>query len=350
MNQHKLEEWKQWRQRLLARLAAERAYLLTALWGLSEDTLTTSVLYDNHTPKDILAHIAYWDGLTSERLAMVQNGRLDKVPQVTDYSDINARNRRWFERFRAASLEEVWALLLKERSGMLAALDRLPDELLQRRLRLPWEQRIAPRTWVRLRFIHDAAHAKDLYAWRQGLPNEQRRGGVASHFILRGLLKAGRKELTAVSQLVPADERNSQLVCGVWTLQDLLGHIVDWEKVTIDGLTQLAVGQTPEFSYRVDDFAVFNQANVEKRKGQAWETVWQEYGESHQVLIALFDQLDEAALKRPFTAPWGSPTTGYHFASVFAAHPRQHAADIRQALEMNYLPRYLRPRKRRKST
>ncbi len=51
-----------WRKQLLARLAAERVYLLQQYWGLPADMICRYPMNEQGwTAKDLLAHIGFWD-------------------------------------------------------------------------------------------------------------------------------------------------------------------------------------------------------------------------------------------------------------------------------------------------
>ena len=60
---------------LLARLATERAWLWWELIGLSEETLVGQPVLGAWTPKDLLAHVAFWDDVNGERLRLALAGR-----------------------------------------------------------------------------------------------------------------------------------------------------------------------------------------------------------------------------------------------------------------------------------
>lgn len=65
---------------------------------------------------------------------------------------------------------------------------------------------------------------------------------------LLAALAAARRELIEAVATIPAEERSSQSVCGKWTLQDVLGHIADWEALGAEGLAYMAAGRAPESS------------------------------------------------------------------------------------------------------
>ena len=119
-------------------------------------------------------------------------------------------------------------------------------------------------------------------------------------------------------------------------------HVTDWEKIGIVGMKQLAAGKTPEFNEKIDDFTTFNGRNAAARATQPWDAVRDDFIATQRELVAVLDQLDDAAMERPFIAPWGSNTNGYRFISIWARHSREHADDIRAALTLSGWPAYLK--------
>lgn len=329
-----------WRKQTLARLAAERAYLLLQYRSLSEESLTAISACGDMTFKDVLLHVAAWDAAYTERFALVSNGRYADLHLLAK-ADLDRHNDDLRRKSQDVPLEQALAACLKERAGFLAALEWMPDVVLHKRLTLPNGERIRPRTWLRRRFLHDMNHAHDLAAWRGSQPPEAVRQ-IGPKPVLRAIFHATRKEFLTLADLLTVEEHTTKPVCGVWTLKDLLGHLTDWELVGVDGLRQLAAGQTPEFDYEIPDFDTFNNKNAAARFDQSWEQVWADFTATRRELTDLFDELPEAALARPMPAPWGSSIPAYVWMLVWAGHEHEHAIDVRRALNLRHWPRRLR--------
>lgn len=332
-----------WRTQLLARLGAERSYLLRQFWGLDEHTLSTIPVTDDWTAKDILAHIAFWDGLATERLSRMVNGRIHELTAVGDPTTIEATNRDRHTQFKELPLETTLAMLLKERSGFHTLLNRITDHDLHRRLRLGDGHRTRPRTWANGRWRHDAHHAQTLATWRQALPDDIKNKRLGPKYILRALLQTTRKEFLSTADLIPQSERTRQPVCGVWTLKDLIGHLTDWEKVGLEGLQQLANNQTPEFNDTIDfPFDAFNNANAAARQDQSWDEVWADFTTTRQQFLTQFDAMSDEQLTRQFTAPWQRPINGYFWLTIWLGHDHEHALDVRASLALPNWPQRLK--------
>ena len=72
-----------WRQQLLARLAAERAYLLLQYRGLRVEALTAVPAAGNLTFKEVLLHVAAWDAFHTEKISLVESARSSELPELT---------------------------------------------------------------------------------------------------------------------------------------------------------------------------------------------------------------------------------------------------------------------------
>jgi uncharacterized damage-inducible protein DinB/predicted RNase H-like HicB family nuclease len=312
-----------WRRRLLAHLAAERAGLLGQLIGLNERTLTQSPVAEAWTAKDLLAHVAAWDAANVERLELILAGREQDIVGV----DLDERNAALYAERRDWPLQRALDACTQARADFLAALVRLSDAEMHRSRHLSWGER-SVRQWTEWRARHDAAHAADLAAWREAQPLKGQSGPKA---VLLAALAAARQELLAAAALVPDRDRASRLVCGVWALKDVLGHVADWEWVGVEGLRQMAAGQPPEIG-NIADIDAWNQAHYEARRDQPWEDVWADLHAAREAMLEVLEGMGQTDLSRPFKFPWGPEDTAYQWLSVYLAHDREHAQGLREAL------------------
>ena len=288
----------QWRHDLTARLAAERAYLFNVLLGLSAAQLTTAEPMPDWTVKDLLAHIAFWDGFHTNRMQMVADGRIREIMEIGDDNEMDALNARLLAEQKAMPLEQAFAMLQKERGGFMQLLKRLSDMELQSQIRLPWGWRTHLRVWAKWRYQHDMEHAEQIQAWRETCrPKKSKATAPHSCFVL--CLEPATKSLSPCCRLLPEAEWRSRPVCGVWTMKDLIGHLAAWAEVGVAGLDQVAAGETPTFE-PIADFEEWNLAEAAKRTEWPWETVWQAYEDSYQALVSGLDTLSDGQLAFEF--------------------------------------------------
>jgi uncharacterized protein (TIGR03083 family) len=331
-----------WQANYLARLHAERADLFWQLRGLSEETVGNMELMPGWTVKDVLAHIPFYDAAFAGRIQMVLDGRTPDLTPLSDDRGLANHNENLRQHNQAIPYEQVIAMLLKERNGFTAALQRVPDEQLRQNLTMPWGEETSIQTWATWRYTHDAEHGRQLAAWRETQPRETLRD-VTPVYVLRAMLHSSRKAFQALLPLIPEPEWTTRPVCGVWTMKDLLGHLTDWEKVAVDGLRPLAAGHTPEFNYTLDSFDDFNNNNAAARSEQSWNEVRADYEATRTTLLDLLAQTSPANLQRTFMAPWGREITGGAWLLIWPGHEMEHAVDVRAALELaDWPPRFVK--------
>ncbi len=331
-----------WRANYLARLHAERADLLWQLRGLSEEMVGNMELMPGWTVKDVLAHIPFYDAAFAGRIQMVLDGRTADMTSLPDDSGLANRNESLRQQNQTIPYEQVIAMLLKERSGFTAVLQRVPDEQLRQNLTMPWGQETSIQTWANWRYEHDAEHGRQLAAWRENQSRETLRD-VTPIYVLRAMLHSSRKAFQALLALIPEPGWTTRPVCGVWTMKDLLGHLTDWEKVALDGLRPLAAGHTPEFDYTLSSFDDFNNQNAAARANQTWDEVWADYEATRATLLDLLAQTTPADLQRTFMAPWGREISGGVWLLIWPGHEMEHAIDVRAALALSdWPPRFTR--------
>jgi hypothetical protein len=308
------------RSHLLARLATERAGLLEQLIGLDEETLTQRPVFDDWTAKDLLAHVAGWDEVFTERVERILAGREAEIIGV----DVDARNAALHAERRYWPLEQALVAVVKARADALATLVRLSDEELHRSRTFTWGE-ASVRLWTQWRADHDATHAADLATWRQA---QHLQGKTGPKAILLAGLTAGREALLAAAALVPVAERETRAVCGGWTLKDVLGHVADWEWLCVDAVRQMAAGHPPQVDYD-GDLEAWNQAHVEARRDQPWEAVGADCHAARKALLEVLEGMSQADLSRRIPSRWSPEDTPYRWAQACLAHDREHVEGLR---------------------
>ncbi|MBN1485048.1 MAG: DinB family protein [Chloroflexia bacterium] len=313
------------RAHLLARLAAARAELCSHLLGLDERALCEVILHGDWTLQDALAHLAGWDLWV---LPMQQRLLAGGPPDLETVRDLNAYNAASVAAWRGRSLAEVLTGLTEARAAWVAWMEELaPEEFFRRR---PVGQGDgSPPTWVEVMEKHDLEHAEEIAQWvqEQGL-----QGGPGPKPVLRLALEAARREWLAAAAMVPVGARRSRPLCGVWTLQDVLGHLADWEQLGAEGLRLMAAGQHPDVE-EVADLDAWNQAHVKARGEQSWERVFSDLRSARQAFLAALEALEPSQFDKRYTAPWGGPITPYDWVCVYVEHERGHAYDVREVMQ-----------------
>lgn len=323
------------RPQLMARLAGERGHLLWAITALSETTLSEGLLHGDWHVKDLFPHIGRWDEVYTNWLSLMLENRGGEIP-IMDY---DATNRIWHKQTQDYTLEQGIAIMLKARAGLWAALERLTDEKLERPVTLATGQVTRAQWAIVDAYQHDAEHAAEILAWRQANEIPRAPGPLC---LVRALVRATRKEFQAVAANVPDVEKSSRPVCGDWTLQDVYGHITDWEQFGVEGIEKVLTGETTITSPFGPDIQAWNDAHAAARQGQSWEQVWCDYQTTRQNFFYALDKLTQDDLSRPVTTPWGQSSL-YRWINIWTHHEREHAADLRRELALPDTPDYLLP-------
>jgi len=128
--------------------------------------------------------------------------------------------------------------------------------------------------------------------------------------------------------VVPAAERASRLVCGEWTLKDVLGHVADWEWLVVEALRQMASGCPPEVEF-ITNVEAWNRAHAQARLDQPWAEVWSDWHAARQALLEALEGMSQADLGRVFPSYWTAEAAPYDWVHVLVAHDREHAAELR---------------------
>ena len=83
---------------------------------------------------------------------------------------------------------------------------------------------------------------------------------------------AARAELLDALDRVPEDRR-TEVWYGIWSLKDILAHLVGWQEAWAVGLDQVASGERPALpGYEGDDDS-FNAKSVARFTDESWEQV-----------------------------------------------------------------------------
>ena len=306
----------------LARLAAARADLLFSVLGLEENALATQPVAGPWTAKDILAHVAAWEAWTVGRLDMALSGRAGEIVGVDDEIEnprIHAERKEW-------PLCRAMAELARTHAGLVTTLQSVSEHDLESEVAVPWGQ-VRPNRWLEMMVEHDQEHTASIVAWRKAAGLEEQRLGPGC--VLLVALAAAREELLAWAALVPDNLRDSAVVCGEWTLRDVLGHVTDWELFVLDCPAAKAAGRVAGLAYSGDE-QEWNTVHAANRRGQSWDVMWAGLMAARRQLNAAVSALDDADLLRPVPSAWDPQDTAYAWVRTCANHDREHAAGLRR--------------------
>ena len=102
--------------------------------------------------------------------------------------------------------------------------------------------------------------------------------------LIRGLVEARRKILEAASLLSLAEQ--DEVFLGVWSVKDLLAHLVGWDYTNLDAVQEILAGQKPGFWAHYDrDWQSYNAQLVAEYKREDFSELVAAVEASHQALI-----------------------------------------------------------------
>jgi uncharacterized damage-inducible protein DinB len=309
---------------LVARLALGRAALWQEMIGLDAGLLAAENICGSWVAADALAHIAAWDEIHSERIRLILAGRARNIQiGVTD-----AINAEIFEQRHGWSLARAVDVCNAARADFLALIAPLSWDAMQQAHPVNARTEFSIRELVERRAFHDGLHTDDLRSWR-AYANPV--GGAGPGVVLRAALDAAREELLAWAALIPEDERTTRAVCDGWALQDVLGHVADWERHFVSNLADAAAGRLAGAHWD-GDIESWNVRHAAARRGQAWDVTWTDFHAERTALLAHLDRLGDAELAARTPSRQSEQATPYGWFTICLDHDREHAEILRESL------------------
>jgi uncharacterized damage-inducible protein DinB len=302
------------RAALLRHMADERVNLWEQLADVEAEAITEIPVFDGWTAKDLLAHVAAYDELFTQRIRLILAGSSNEIEGVDPDEhnpDLYAERRHW-------SLDQAVNAAVHARSELLSVLAQLSDADLFTEREFPFG-RYAVRQWIEWRALHDAEHASDLTAWREA---HDLGNAAAPKSVLLARLGAGREQL--LTQLTGLDESAfADEVIGDWTLKDLLAHISGWDRWELQSAQHVLNGQTPDLTPArgVDGY---NAQVVAAWRNCATAELLDELHAARAEWVAILDELPLRAFDTAQTDSWNVAQQ----VRIEWQHDAEHAAQI----------------------
>ncbi len=322
----------EWRRHFMVRLTAERSHLIWKLISFGEETLTEIPVFDNYTAKDLLAHIAAWDNVYMDRIQLVQAGRVSEISSI----ELEERNTFFYREQKDWPLSQSINVFLAARNWFEQTIAQVPETTFHEPVTLPWGDVTSIRSWSQWRYRHDGGHTADLAQWREANKASFTTGPKS---LLLAAMDAAHQEMLATIALIPEDERETRLVCGDWTLKDVLGHVADWEWYGVEKWRPEQSNRSLQIAY--PGIQEWNDRHAAARKDDTWERVWVDFINARSALRQILEDLDETELARIDPAPWNPNSTPYRWIGTWIHHEMEHAADLRLVLNLPNFPERL---------
>jgi hypothetical protein len=119
--------------------------------------------------------------------------------------------------------------------------------------------------------------------------------------------------------------------CGVWSVKDIIAHLASYEEVLVDALSGF-VGRhaTPYLDKFVELGSLFNDSEVERRKGKTAREVLDEFNDAHAQVMSLAERIRPEMFRHTGTLPWYGMEYALDDVLVYMyyGHKREHSAQI----------------------
>src|ERR1051326_1555250 len=119
------------------------------------------------------------------------------------------------------------------------------------------------------------------------------------------ILKYGHQTVLQATDGFPEREWETAGACGVWSVKDILAHLVSYEEVLVDILSTFISRQpTPHLDRFIELGGQFNDAEVEKRKRRTVKEVLDEFHDAYAQVTSLAAQIRPEQFRQEGTLPW----------------------------------------------
>ena len=144
-------------------------------------------------------------------------------------------------------------------------------------------------------------------------------------------LRAARGTLLLAIEGLTADEMLRVGAAGLWSVKDMLAHLVSWEAELVTVLSQLEQHkQRAPRIVEIDDIDEWNDEQYHINAPRALDGVLQDFHGVHKHLVQTVESLSDRVLDDNRLFPWmeGEPLS-YLIAENAIWHEEEHAEDIR---------------------
>lgn len=115
--------------------------------------------------------------------------------------------------------------------------------------------------------------------------------------IIMGLIGTRTEILDAASSLSP--EQQDEIFLGIWSVKDLLAHLVGWDFANLEAARRVLAGELPSFySYRDRDWKSYNARLVAQYGRNDFAELLLQVEESHHKLIEFLKTIPAAEFNK----------------------------------------------------
>lgn len=115
--------------------------------------------------------------------------------------------------------------------------------------------------------------------------------------IISGLADTRNRILNVASELSPVEQ--DQVFLGIWSVKDLLAHLVGWDHANLEAAGAVLEGELPGFyAYEDRDWTTYNARLVAEHKREDFEELLASAKASHRKLISFLQTIPAEEFER----------------------------------------------------
>jgi hypothetical protein len=142
-------------------------------------------------------------------------------------------------------------------------------------------------------------------------------------------LSAARADLMDALNGLSPDQMIQPGVTGIWSVKDILAHLVAWEAEVVTALNQAQNRHTPSI-IAIEDIDEWNEEQYHTNIARPFQAILSDFAGVHKMLCHMVEDYDERALTDSRRYPWmeGEPLS-FLIEDNVILHEQEHAAEIR---------------------
>lgn len=305
------------RQFVWEEMASARQELMRSLMFLNEEQATQLSVHGDWCVRDVISHIAARECVA---LAAVRHLLEDGDPRFRSPGENREFNVAAVERRREFSLAEVIDELGGIRQYLLHHLRQLPGQVLSTQHAIgPTDETQSLGHMLLELADHDCLHASGIWQWRV-------KHGLLLRHEFRYLVATARHELLNALGGLHEDVMVSEPVCGDWTVQQVMAHILSWDQEALRTVEHWTGERTWQNDSIYDD--EWNEMAVAAHADMDVIALADGLATYHRQLLQRYDALSDEDLVLMARAPWGPRMALISFYVDLAEHDRSHAPDL----------------------
>jgi len=118
---------------------------------------------------------------------------------------------------------------------------------------------------------------------------------------ISNLIEARQNVLAEVSKRSASEQ--DQVFLGIWSMKDLVAHLIGWDKTNLQAVKSLLKGQVPAFyEHRDPDWRTYNAMLVKKHKKGSTQQLIATAKRSHETLLKFLQTIPPEDFNKDFGA------------------------------------------------